>query len=147
MYDDKWGSYLETVLVFPGEAELAVDLREKIPPATRRAFPAMGLDGPFGVVTAFNPKGEGISPEENARRMKELERELASAGHTFVRVDGCSPDRTHCECGVAVMLDRGSVVDIARRWDQIAIFWWDGSEFWIVGAITPGEERLPSPRK
>jgi len=32
-------------------------------------------------------------------------------------------------------LDR--VIDMAKRWEQLAIFWFDGSGFWIYGAIEP----------
>ena len=39
--------------------------------------------------------------------------------------------------------DMRRALDIARRWEQIAIFWWDGSKFWIQGAITDGHLELP----
>jgi len=69
--------------------------------------------------------------------MKELEAELESSGDAFVRVDACSPDRSHCECSVALKGTLDRVIDMAKRWDQLAIFWFDGSGFWIYGAIEP----------
>lgn len=141
--DERWSSYPETVLVFSGEPEVFVDLREKVPPATRDALGAIGLGEPFGILSAFNPRGVDYDAEENARRMEELEAELRSAGYDFARVDACSPDRTHCECSVALKTNMKQAVDIAKRWEQVAIFWWDGSTFWIQGAITDGHVKLP----
>ncbi len=141
--DERWSSYPETVLIFAGETEVYIDLRERVPPATRAALSVMGLDGGFGVLTAFNPRGVDLPADENTRRMNELESELMSLGMEFVRVDACSPDRSHCECSVAIMGDRQRVIDIAKRWEQIAIFWWDGATFWIYGGISSGSLELP----
>lgn len=142
--DERWGRYPETILMFSGDAEVAIDLREEIPPPARRALTAMGLGAPFGILTAFNPRGIDLSSSENASRMDALEKELASAGETFVRLDACSPDRSHCECSVALIGPRARCIDVARRWDQIAIFWWDGLSFWLYGAIVEAEPlKLP----
>jgi len=103
----------------------------------------MGLGEPFGILTAYNPRGVDLSDEENSKRAGELEAELVSLGLDFVRVDCCSPDRSHCECSVAVVAPKEQLLDMARRWEQIAIFWFDGSAFSIVGAILPGFLRLP----
>ena len=142
--DERWSSYPETVLYFAGEPEVMVDLRTEVTAAIRNGFAGMGLDGEFGVLTAFNPRGRDADAGENARRMKELESELESSGDRFVRVDACSPDRSHCECSVALLSSRERAIDIARRWEQVAIFWWDGSSFWIYGAISEAEPiKLP----
>ena len=141
--DERWSSYPETVLIFAGDPEVFVDLREEVPPATRKGLAAIGLGEPFSVLTAFNPRGVDKSAEENKRRMDELEAELSSAGDDFVRVDACSPDRSHCECSVALKGDRRRAIDIAARFEQIAIFWYDGAAFWIYGAISSGELKLP----
>lgn len=138
-----WGAYPETVCYFKGDPEVMVDLRERVPPATRRGFAALGLGEPFGVLTAYNPGGLEIDEAENSRRAAELESELASLGLRFVRVDCCSPDRSHCECSVAAPAPRDQLLDMARRWEQLAIFWWDGAVFWIHGAMKDGVIELP----
>jgi len=141
--DERWSSYPETVLYFSGDSEVMVDLRVEVSPAIRRGLAALGLNQ-FAVLTAFNPRGVDIGEDENNRRMKELEAELASSGDSFVRVDACSPDRSHCECSVALSAEFDRAIDIAKRWEQIAIFWFDGQSFWIYGAIEPIEPvRLP----
>ncbi len=139
----QWGSYPETVCYFKGDEEVTVDLRVQVPQATRNGLSALGLGEPFGILTAFNPRGVDLDDEENSRRASELEAELVSLGYEFVSVDCCSPDRSHCECSVAVVAPKEQLLDMARRWEQIAIFWFDGASFWIYGAIRPGTLKLP----
>jgi len=142
--DEKWSSYPETVLYFAGDPEVMVDLRVAVSPRARRGLADMGLDGEFAILTAFNPHAEVFGAAENNRRMKELEAELAGSGDRFVRVDACSPDRSHCESSIALAGDFGHAIEIARNWEQVAIFWFDGSCFWIYGAIESIEPiRLP----
>jgi hypothetical protein len=133
--DERWSSYPETVLHFPGDPPVMIDLRVEVSPSLRKGLAASGLSGEFAVLTAFNPRGRDISDEENDRRMKELESELTSVRHEFIKLDACSPDKSHCECSVALKVSRKEAIDIAKRWEQIAIFWFDGGAFWLYGAI------------
>ena len=137
-----WQSYSETVLVFDGEPETVIDLREPVTPEKRRE---LGLGQPFAVLTSFNPRGENIAAEENARRFAQLEADLQLLGLEYVTLDGCSPDRQHCERSVAVKVDRSVALGFARRWEQLAIFWWDLERFWIYPALVVMEP-LPLPR-
>jgi hypothetical protein len=142
--DERWSSYPETVLYFAGDPEVMVDLRVSLSPTVRKGLAGLGLGGEFAVVTGFNPRGVDIGEASNSRRSRELEAELASSGDFFVRVDACSPDKSHCECSVALVGSRSRAIEIAKRWEQIAIFWFDGSSFWIYGAISDAEPiRLP----
>jgi hypothetical protein len=139
--DERWSSYPETVLDF---GDVMVDLRVPLEQPVKDGLAAMGLGQPFGILTAYNPRGVDKSPDENDRRMNELRAELTSAGHRFFELDACSPDKSHCECSVALVADRSRVIEIAKRWEQIAIFWFDGDHFWIYGAISPADpKRLP----
>ena len=142
--DERWSSYPETVLHFSGEPAVMIDLRVEVTAALRNGLAALGLGGTFAVLTAFNPRGNDISDEENGRRMHELEAELESLGESFVRLDACSPEKSHCECSVALVVPREQAIDIAKRWEQVAIFWFDGGSFWIYGAISDGDPlKLP----
>ena len=142
--DERWSSYPETVLHFPGELPVMVDLRVRVEPSVRNSFHALGLESEFGVLTAFNPRGVTLDADENDRRMSELEAQLKSRDISFVRLDACSPDKSHCECSVALSLEHEEAIRIAKQWEQIAIFWFDGASFWIYGAIEPIEPiKLP----
>ena len=142
---EAWSSYPETVLIFATEPEMMIDLREPVPPATKKALAAMGFDRPFGILTSYNPRGEVLDAAENDRRFAELEAELRSSGHDYVVMDACAPDRSHCECSVAIKVDRSEALKIAERWEQIAIFWWDLERFWIYGAISPIDPPISLP--
>lgn len=54
-------------------------------------------------------------------------------------VDACSPDRSHCECSVAVVMEQDRALALARELEQVAIFWFDGKRFWILGAIVESD--------
>ena len=139
--DERWSRYPETVLYF---TDVMVDLRIRVEQPVKEGIAALGLDRPFGVLTAYNPRGVDTPQDENERLKKELEAELSSSGDFFIELDACSPDKSHCECSVALVADRSRVIEIARRWQQIAIFWFDGDHFWIYGAISEADPiRLP----
>lgn len=73
-----------------------------------------------------------------------LEKELQESGVHYVRVDACSVDRKHCECSVALDVDQERALEIAVKYDQMAIFWYDGDAVWLLGAIVPSDPiRLP----
>lgn len=124
---------------------MMIDLREPVPPATKKALAAIGLDRPFAILTSHDPRGVVLDPAENARRFAELEAELRSLGRKYLVMDACSPDKSHCECSVAITVDRGEALRIAERWEQIAIFWWDLDRFWIYGAISPIQPPISLP--
>ena len=56
-----------------------------------------------------------------------------------MQVDCCSPDRSHCECSIAVTMPQREALDLAREMRQVAIFWFDGNRFWILGALVEAD--------
>jgi hypothetical protein len=134
-HDPDWPKYPETILTFATDPAIEIDLRT-IPPASALAgLSTVGLGKPFAIMTAFDPRGENLSSRENEERGASLERRIASAGYHFVDVDCCSPDRAHCERSVAVVMPQEDAIALARELEQVAIFWFDGERFWIVGAL------------
>ena len=134
-HDPDWPRYPETVLTFATRPPVEIDLRETPSDSALNQLKASGLGGPFAIVTGFDPDGKNLSAAENQRRKQELDRRLTSMGYDFVDVDCCSPDRSHCECSVAVTMPREEAVKLAREMRQVAIFWFDGKLFWILGAL------------
>jgi hypothetical protein len=134
-HDPDWPRYPETILTFSTKPAVEIDLR-RIPPGDAIAnLAAAGFDQPFAVLTAFDPRGHDLSASENEKRRRKLDARLTKSGYNFVSVDACSPDRTHCECSVAVLMPQERAVALARELDQVAIFWFDGKRFWIIGAL------------
>jgi hypothetical protein len=133
--DPDWPRYPETVLEFATKPPVEIDLRSIPSEGAIAALQAAGLGQPFAIMTAFDPRGENLSAAENDRRTRELESRLRSGSHQYVQVDCCSPDRSHCECSYAVPMPQEKALDLAREMEQVAIFWFDGSRFWILGVL------------
>jgi hypothetical protein len=134
-HDPDWPKYPETILSFATEPPIEIDLRAIPSQDALSQLAAAGLGKPFAIMTAFDPRGENLSPPENEERGETLERRLTREGREFVVVDCCSPDRSHCERSVAVVMAQEEAIDLARGLQQIAIFWFDGQRFWIIGAV------------
>lgn len=134
-HDPDWPRYPETILSFSTEPKVEIDLR-RIPSADALAkLEAAGFGQPFAVVTAFDPRGRDLSRAENEWRKRDLDRRLSARGYKFAHVDACSPDRAHCECSVAVLAPQREAIELARELEQVAIFWFDGKRFWILGVL------------
>jgi len=133
--DPDWPRYPETVLEFSTTPAIEIDLRQVPSENAIRALTAAGLGQPFAILTAFDPRGENLSRAENEKRKQWLEEHLRSSNYRFTQVDACAPDRSHCECSFAVVMPQQKALDLAREMEQVAIFWFDGKRFWILGAL------------
>lgn len=153
--DEKWAQYPSTILEFAPPDRLRIDLRKPLGAPERATLAALGLDRPFAVLTAENPFGENAEDEptaaqeaeterKNAARRAELEAELRKSTVTFQPCDGVAADGDYREHGVAVVLPRDQAVMLARRFGQLAIFWFDGRAFMLIGAVArKAPEKLP----
>lgn len=95
---------------------------------------AAHLEHTFGIVTAQDPMGVKQSGVRNTELADMLERAAASLGGPWVRVDACNPDHSHCERSIAISIGLQPLIALACRYDQLAIFWFDGAAFWIIPA-------------
>lgn len=138
-HDPDWPLYPETILRFSFDPALEIDLRKSPSEKELLRLREAGFGDGFAVLTAFDPHGRDLSAEENAKRKHDLDERLSALGHRFVDVDACSPDGAHCECSVAVTIDQKEAIDLARDLEQVAIFWFDGKQFWILGAIVEAD--------
>jgi hypothetical protein len=134
-HDPDWPRYPETILTFATQPSVEIDLREIPPESALLTLKAVGLGDPFAIITAFDPRGQSLPPAANEERRLALERRLSTRGYRFTRVDCCSPDRSHCECSVAVAMRQEDAIALAKELEQVAIFWFDGKRFWILGAL------------
>ena len=134
-HDPDWPRYPETILSFSTQPGVEIDLRETPSESALAQLQAAGFGQPFAVLTAFDPRGRDLSPAENEKRSRDLDRRLKAKGYEFAHVDACSPDHSHCECSVAVVMPQQKAIDLARELEQVAIFWFDGKRFWIIGVV------------
>ena len=152
---EKYDQYPNTILEFLGPPVERVDLRVPLTTATRELVKRVGPGERFAVLTAENPCGENVEDaatarqadareERNERRTGRLEDELDRRGVPYSAVDGVSPDGSYRERCLAIALPRGEAVELARRLEQLALFWYDGSAFWLLPAEVDQEPiRLP----
>lgn len=138
-HDPDWPRYPETILEFATTPAVEIDLRKVPSTAVIEGLKTAGLGQPFAIMTAFDPCGENLSPAENEERTEQLAARLRSTDYRFVPVDCCSPDRSHCECSFAVVMPQEEALDLARDMEQVAIFWFDGTRFWILGAVAEAD--------
>lgn len=140
--DSAWSHYADTILEIARDGgTLSVDLRKPLGEDTRRSLAMLGPSSSFGIVTAANPAGAPVDAAANARRHAALEQWIVEHGYVRRAATGSSPDGDHVEHGFAVWLERDDVVALARRFDQSAIFWFDGGSFWLVGALVDAKAR------
>jgi hypothetical protein len=138
-HDPDWPRYPETILSFSTKPAVEIDLRKTLSERALADLAAAGFGQPFAVLTAFDPRGRNLSPAENEERRRDLDAQLTKDGYEFAPVDACSPDRSHCECSVAVLMPQEKAVELARKLEQVALFWFDGSRFWILGGIVESD--------
>lgn len=138
-HDPDWPRYPETVLTFATKPKLEIDLRHSLSESALSGLKRIGLANPFAVLTAFDPRGVDLPTEENEKRRRALNDQLQRSGYKYVEVDACSPDRTHCERSVAVVMPQREAIALARQLEQVAIFWFDGERFWILGAFVDAD--------
>lgn len=131
--DPSWASYARTILEFQGAGRPQVGLARPIDGCARATFLASGLTGCFGLVTPENPRGMHTDAAANTERWRRFRSGLPN---DTVQVDGLDPDSPHRERGVALAWPLSQVIPLARRWEQSAIYWFDGHAMWVIGALT-----------
>lgn len=79
-------------------------------------------DGDFVIVTAWDPPGRPRGDVANRRLDAELREALRAAGAEPRRMTGCSPDLAHREPGWAAAVPVATALEVARRFDQAALY-------------------------
>lgn len=145
--DPSWSHYGDTLVELFDDGSLVLDIRAPIPAAKQQALAASVLGTEFAILTAYNPHGRDHSAADNEARDRALRADLDARGLTWVCADGWSPDRTHREPGVAVVVDRPTAQQIGRQYEQSAIYWYERGVVWLVGALVDAPpEQLPRKR-
>ncbi|MFM1966237.1 MAG: hypothetical protein RL134_1962 [Actinomycetota bacterium] len=140
MSHELWAAYLTTV----------VDVA--LPDGTRRLLEQVPVqstqDWPFDetiawILTACNPRSVVLSPEVNAARHEQMGRDIDDLGLTAYPNLGYDPaDPTWNEAGYTIVgSDEATVCDLAREWEQNAVFRWAPEGFELVGVLMPGRDQ------
>lgn len=96
-------------------------------------LPKAGLPAVFGIVTACNPDGKTISPQENDNATDGFRKELEKEGHFYFSVTGGSLDFSHSEPGFGVLfLTMKEAIAWGIRYQQEAVFWVENGDVHLV---------------
>ena len=86
----------------------------------------------FAILTAYATTGETWTPEQNIEADKQLEAELKKSGYRIHRIAGYSKDLDTHEEGWAVVMDLKPAWDLAVKYKQVALFYYQNDELLLV---------------
>ena len=132
LFDERWQAYAGTHVRIAHPERGALEVRPAPVGQTLGQFPDQALRT-IHIMTAQNP-GRPLPDEENQRRQAELVasvRELT--GVDAWSAVGGDPAWTHTEDSLAIIgLTDDEALQLARRFDQDAIFAWTSTEWGLV---------------
>lgn len=92
----------------------------------------------FFILTGWNPNGKEADFGDNSDRDNEIEREIKKLRH--FRVTGHSPDEKHAEPGWGFVCSEKRVLEMARKYQQLAIYQVKGDQLTLISA--DGKKRV-----
>ena len=137
MSDPLWDTYLATVIDI-GLPDGRTRRLEQRPPSGAQEWPF--AESHAWIMTACNPRSRPLSPSLNAERHATLGQQLADMGYQAWPNIGFDPtDPTWSEPGYTIPgIADTDVVDLARQWEQNAVFGWWPDRWELVGVLLPG---------
>jgi hypothetical protein len=100
----------------------------------------------FVVITAWDPPISGFDRSANEHLDAMLHQKLIELGADPVRTSGASADLSHVEAGWAALVPLAEALNLAREFQQAAIFWvsngdlclvWSDGEVEVLGPARP----------
>jgi len=86
----------------------------------------------FAILTAYATTGETWTDAQNKEADQKLEAELRKAGYRLHRISGYSSDLKTYEEGWAVVMDLKPAWDLAVKYKQVALFYYQDDELLLV---------------
>ena len=86
----------------------------------------------FAILTAYATTGETWTPAQNIEADRQLEAELREGGLRIHRISGYSKDLDTYEEGWAVVIDLKPAWDLALKYKQVALFYYQDDELLLV---------------
>ena len=86
----------------------------------------------FAILTAYATTGETWTDEQNKEADQKLETQLRKGGYRIHRISGYSKDLKTHEEGWAVIMDLKRAWDLAVKYKQVALFYYQNDELLLV---------------
>lgn len=120
-----------------------------LPPAYRGSVfliedPPAPPPAAFAIITAWNPMDRPTPLEANLAADEALRRLLRNRRIPHFRATGCSPDLSHREPGWACAMPRQDAIELARRFDQRALWWIEDDRLLLVDCADGAAEAIGS---
>jgi len=87
----------------------------------------------FAIITAHNPRGTILNTEDNFLLNQKLLEQLQDYKYTLIT--GCSLDLKHQEASFAVICNKEQAIELARQFEQNAIYWVEKEELWLLPVL------------
>ncbi|GIU28208.1 DUF3293 domain-containing protein [Shewanella sp. MBTL60-007] len=94
----------------------------------------------FAIITAYNPRGEVLTPCQNGLLDRLLQYEIDRLGFPYRAMIGASQDRKHMEKSWAVATDKESAIKLGRLFNQNAIYYVEADKLQLVPCLLVKEE-------
>lgn len=143
-----WSFYLNTVVEVFLEDGRSLTI-EQVPEVGGEEWPFdVDFDAAW-ILTACNPRSEPLSDEANAERHRQLGEQLAQMGYPYLETigieDSVQPQNEELwsEPGYLVLgVSADEVIELARAWEQNAVYKWAPDHWELVGVLMPGATRV-----
>jgi hypothetical protein len=89
----------------------------------------------FAILTAYATTGETWTDAQNKEADQKLEAELRQGGHRIHRISGYSKDLKTHEEGWAVVMDLKTAWNLAVKYKQVALFYYQNDDLLLVYAL------------
>lgn len=124
-----------------------MDLWERYKTSVFLCHQPLGDQINFAIISAQNPLGNVKHHQLNLTLDCQFETSLNAENLPYRRLIGAAPDLSFREPSWAVMCDKAKAIDLARKFQQNAIYWVEADKLYLVPALFgQGEEYLGSYR-
>jgi len=84
------------------------------------------------IVTAFNPHGIALLPEQNIYRNRELAHELKTMAFDITELAAGNQDFSYVETSFIFECEQGEAIALGVKWQQNAIFWIEQGQLYLL---------------
>ncbi|EWH10021.1 hypothetical protein DS2_09522 [Catenovulum agarivorans DS-2] len=89
----------------------------------------------FAIVTAHNPLGQICSAGQNATLDRLLQAEIVALSVPYRSLVGCDLQKSHMEKSWAVAVDKAVAIQLAKNYQQNALYWVSCDQLYLVPAM------------
>ncbi len=94
----------------------------------------------FAIVTAHNPRGQILCAPQNRLLDRQLQQRIDKLHHPYRTLIGSSIDSSHMEKSWAVPMAKSAAIELAKEFQQNAIYYIDRDKLLLVPCLLPYSE-------